>query len=153
MCSPGQLPIAVWWKVTEGPLEWTTRTPSWAALTWLWTCSGGIQTPSSHSPRRVLCSSSQTAPGEKTGGRLGRLRTELLHAFPPFRTQKIDLTGCSGCRIPSSGHPPLRPCSEAGAEGILLQQFHSPAWSLYSPIRHKMNPLQIFQLLTFLRII
>lgn len=105
MCSPGELPISVRWKITEGPLEWTTRTPSWAALTWLWTCSGRVQTPSSHSPRRVLCSSSQTAPGEKTGGRLGGLRTELLQAFPPFRTQKINLTGCPGCRIPSSGHP------------------------------------------------
>ena len=34
----------------------------------------------------VLSFSSQTAPGEKTGGRMQGLRMELLQAFPPFRT-------------------------------------------------------------------
>lgn len=71
-------------------------------------------------------------------------------ASPDFSTfQNLENKSNRLPRMQDTQHPtpPQRRCSEAGAEGILLKQFSRPELSLYSPVRHKTNPLQIFQLL------
>lgn len=83
------------------------------------TALGGVQDPPSHSPWRVLCSFFK--PESHRGKTGGGIRRELLQTFPPFRTWKINPTGCPGCRIPSTRHP-LR-------GGALRQGLKGSCWS------------------------